>query len=205
MSDDGDDVEETQPAWKGKSWRFVMWLLFFSLMLLYLFAFFWLSLFCRDNGGIGCKTWATGERIPKVDEGEKKRWRRFTVEKISETSCDGYEMESAWKGDRRRWVCCCITDGYANLLFCLCFAETVEAEDIKELLPERLFATDRFPNKRVNTTVDYLLRVKNALNDIYMFLYQYWYVHFTMVQNSIRHLRIYKERNLVLDGCFLVM
>lgn len=37
------------------------------------FAFFWLSLFCRDSGGIGCKTWATGERIPKVDEGEKKR------------------------------------------------------------------------------------------------------------------------------------
>ncbi|KAF2592067.1 hypothetical protein F2Q70_00044705 [Brassica cretica] len=43
--------------------------------------------------------------------------------------------------------------------------ETVEAEDVKELLPERLFATDRFPNKRVNTTVDYLLRVRNALND----------------------------------------
>ncbi|CAN6937057.1 unnamed protein product, partial [Brassica oleracea var. botrytis] len=43
--------------------------------------------------------------------------------------------------------------------------EMVEAEDIKELLPERLFATDRFLNKRVNTTVDYLLRVRNALND----------------------------------------
>ncbi|KAF2545553.1 hypothetical protein F2Q70_00021140 [Brassica cretica] len=43
--------------------------------------------------------------------------------------------------------------------------ETVEAEDVKELMPERLFATDRFPNKRVNTTVDYLLRVGNALND----------------------------------------
>ncbi|KAG2269751.1 hypothetical protein Bca4012_071883 [Brassica carinata] len=43
--------------------------------------------------------------------------------------------------------------------------ETVEAEDVKELLPERLFATDRFPNKRVNTTVDYLLKVRNALND----------------------------------------
>ena len=51
-----------------------------------------------------------------------------------------------------------------NLLFCLCFAETVEAEDVKELLPERLFATDRFPNKRVNTT-DYLSRVRNALNN----------------------------------------
>nr|VDD63187.1 unnamed protein product [Brassica oleracea] len=37
------------------------------------------------------------------------------------------------------------------------------AEDIKELLPERLFATDRFPNKRVNTTVDYLLKVKMRL------------------------------------------
>ncbi|CAF2061614.1 unnamed protein product, partial [Brassica napus] len=40
-----------------------------------------------------------------------------------------------------------------------------EFADIKELLPERLFATDRFLNKRVNTTVDYLLRVRNALND----------------------------------------
>ncbi|CAN7124369.1 unnamed protein product [Brassica rapa subsp. narinosa] len=34
----------------------------------------------------------------------------------------------------------------------------------KRLLIERLFATDRFPNKRVNTT-DYLSRVRNALND----------------------------------------
>ncbi|KAH0925880.1 hypothetical protein HID58_018136 [Brassica napus] len=42
--------------------------------------------------------------------------------------------------------------------------ETVEAEDVKELLPERIFATDRFPNKRVNTT-DYLSRVRNALNN----------------------------------------
>uniref|UniRef100_M4CU52 Uncharacterized protein n=1 Tax=Brassica campestris TaxID=3711 RepID=M4CU52_BRACM len=42
--------------------------------------------------------------------------------------------------------------------------ETVEADDVKELLPERLFATDRFPNKRVNTT-DYLSRVRNALNN----------------------------------------
>ena len=39
MSNDGDDVEETQPAWKGKRWRFVMWRLFFFLMLLYLLSF----------------------------------------------------------------------------------------------------------------------------------------------------------------------
>ncbi|CAN7100560.1 unnamed protein product [Brassica rapa subsp. narinosa] len=42
--------------------------------------------------------------------------------------------------------------------------ETVEAEDVKELMPERLFETDRFPNKRVSTT-DYLSRVRNALNN----------------------------------------
>lgn len=40
----------------------------------------------------------------------------------------------------------------------------MEAEDVKELMPERLFATDRFPNKRVSTT-DYLSRVRNALNN----------------------------------------
>ncbi|CAN7112431.1 unnamed protein product [Brassica rapa subsp. narinosa] len=39
-----------------------------------------------------------------------------------------------------------------------------EFADVKELLPERLFATDRFPNKKVNTT-DYLSRVRNALNN----------------------------------------
>ncbi|KAF8097014.1 hypothetical protein N665_0297s0023 [Sinapis alba] len=40
-----------------------------------------------------------------------------------------------------------------------------EVEDVKALLPERLFATDRFPSERVNiySTVDYLLRVKEAL------------------------------------------
>ncbi|KAF8091399.1 hypothetical protein N665_0446s0018 [Sinapis alba] len=40
-----------------------------------------------------------------------------------------------------------------------------EVEDVKALLPERLFATDWFPSERVNiySTVDYLLRVKEAL------------------------------------------
>ncbi|KAF3523537.1 hypothetical protein F2Q69_00050564 [Brassica cretica] len=53
-------------------------------------------------------------------------------------------MESAGKGDRRR-------NGGGG--------------GCKRIAGERLFATDRFPNKRVNTTVDYLLRVRNALND----------------------------------------
>ncbi|KAF8108591.1 hypothetical protein N665_0107s0013 [Sinapis alba] len=40
-----------------------------------------------------------------------------------------------------------------------------KVEDVKALLPERLFATDRFSSERVNiySTVDYLLRVKEAL------------------------------------------
>ncbi|WZY78143.1 hypothetical protein YC2023_024527 [Brassica napus] len=42
--------------------------------------------------------------------------------------------------------------------------EIAERGGCKRLLIERLFATDRFPNKRVNTT-DYLSRVRNALND----------------------------------------
>ncbi|KAG2289284.1 hypothetical protein Bca52824_048888 [Brassica carinata] len=39
-------------------------------------------------------------------------------------------------------------------------------EDLKEGLPERLFATDRFPNERVNmySAVDLLLVVRGILN-----------------------------------------
>ncbi|KAF2566338.1 hypothetical protein F2Q68_00024539 [Brassica cretica] len=44
--------------------------------------------------------------------------------------------------------------------------ETTEVEDLKERLPERLFATDRFPSDRVNmySAVDLLLAVRGALN-----------------------------------------
>ena len=128
--------------------------------------------FLQDGGGIGCKTRATGERNPKVDEAEKKRWRRFTVK-----TKFGDELRRLWDGagvERRLlkvslllyywWLIFAGVRTDVNLLFCLCFAETVEADDVKELLPERLFATDRFPNKRVNTT-DYLSRVRNALNN----------------------------------------
>ncbi|CAN7126851.1 unnamed protein product [Brassica rapa subsp. narinosa] len=50
-----------------------------------------------------------------------------------------------------------------------CGKEIAEGENgggggCKRLLLERLFAPDRFPNKRVNTT-DYLSRVRNTLND----------------------------------------
>lgn len=38
-------------------------------------------------------------------------------------------------------------------------------ENVKELLPERFFATDRFPNERTNiySKADFLLRVRDAL------------------------------------------
>ncbi|CAN6825805.1 hypothetical protein F2Q70_00025191 [Brassica cretica] len=44
--------------------------------------------------------------------------------------------------------------------------ETTEVEDLKEGLPERLFATDRFPRERVNmySAVDLLLAVRGTLN-----------------------------------------
>ncbi|KAF8100788.1 hypothetical protein N665_0217s0015 [Sinapis alba] len=43
--------------------------------------------------------------------------------------------------------------------------ECPDVEDVKAGLPERLFATDRFPSERVNmySTVDYLLAVRDAL------------------------------------------
>ena len=44
--------------------------------------------------------------------------------------------------------------------------EVVEVEDVLERLPERLFATDRFPGERVNMylTVDRLLWVTDVLD-----------------------------------------
>ncbi|CAF1950630.1 BnaC07g03640D [Brassica napus] len=44
--------------------------------------------------------------------------------------------------------------------------DSTEVEDVKESLPGRLFATDRFPSERVNTysTTDFLLCVRDLLN-----------------------------------------
>lgn len=44
--------------------------------------------------------------------------------------------------------------------------EVVEVEDVLERLPERLFATDRFPGERVNMylTVDRLLGVTDVFD-----------------------------------------
>lgn len=44
--------------------------------------------------------------------------------------------------------------------------EVVEVEDVLERLPERLFATDRFPDERVNMylTVDRLLGVTDVFD-----------------------------------------
>ncbi|CAN7126423.1 unnamed protein product [Brassica rapa subsp. narinosa] len=44
--------------------------------------------------------------------------------------------------------------------------ETVAVEDVKGSLPERLFATDRYPCERINmySTIDNLLCVRDALN-----------------------------------------
>lgn len=51
-----------------------------------------------------------------------------------------------------------------DLFFCL-FLEKDGCDEIAKRLPERLFATDRFPSERVNmySTVDFLLWVRDVL------------------------------------------
>lgn len=56
--------------------------------------------------------------------------------------------------------------GFDFLLFSFSLGtDSTEVEDVKESLPGRLFATDRFPSERVNTysTTDFLLCVRDLL------------------------------------------
>lgn len=56
--------------------------------------------------------------------------------------------------------------GFAFFNFFFLVTDSTEVEDVKESLPGRLFATDRFPSERVNTysTTDFLLCVRDLLN-----------------------------------------